>query len=123
MPTFRYLDSTQKATIIGKDTIGVYGGKLEVILAFNWTENNLVVPQTGTAVARILSEEIMFSKMLVMEQGYLDYNLSFCYNVSFFNNNFSLLRVDPPTTSDLIKTAILTALNNAGQNVSVKPAL
>lgn len=26
--TFRYLDSKQQAVIIGKDTIGVYGGRL-----------------------------------------------------------------------------------------------
>lgn len=57
---FRYIDSRQKAAIIGKDTIGVYGGRLETTVTFNWTKQTLIVPLSGWGIARIASDEIMF---------------------------------------------------------------
>lgn len=58
-----------------------------------------------------------------MEQGYLDYKLAFYYNISFEYSNFTILRIDPPTTSDTIKAAIVNALNGANQNVSLRKSL
>lgn len=46
---FRYLDSQQKAVIIGKDTIGIYGGVLEVSVSFAWLKNTMVGNINGTA--------------------------------------------------------------------------
>lgn len=52
---FRYIDSKQKAIIIGKDTIAVYGGYLEATINFDWVKQNMVIRANGTAQATILS--------------------------------------------------------------------
>lgn len=122
---FRYIDSNQKAVIIGKDTIGVYGGKLEVIVNFDWSKTSMIVTNEGSGVARIVSEEIMFQKLLQIDEGYLDYQLAFYYNISFLFTNFTITRIDPPNTSQNDTISILKALNDGSseQDQSVKMAL
>lgn len=50
---FRYIDSNQKAVIIGNDTVGIYGGKLEATLSFEWVKTSMVVTNNGSGIARI----------------------------------------------------------------------
>ena len=51
----RYIDSKQKAAIIGRDTVAVYGGIIEVFASFNWVKQSMIVALNGTGQARILS--------------------------------------------------------------------
>jgi hypothetical protein len=44
----RYIDSKQQAVIIGKDTVAVYGGILEVSASFNWIKQGIIVSLNGT---------------------------------------------------------------------------
>jgi hypothetical protein len=46
---FNYIDSKQKAVIIGKDTVAVYGGYLESTVKFDWVKQNMIIHQEGTA--------------------------------------------------------------------------
>lgn len=106
----QYVDSKQTAVIVGKDTIIVRGGLLDVYVNFDWSKDDLT---KGSATARIVSEEIMFEKQLVLNQGYLQFKLELAYNITFHIDNFVLLRVSPATTSEADKTALLAALNEA----------
>ena len=51
----RYIDSKQKAAIIGRDTVAVYGGIIEVFASFNCVKQSMIVALNGTGQARILS--------------------------------------------------------------------
>lgn len=53
----------------------------------------------------------MFEKELVVDEGYLDWNLSFYYNFSLFHNNFTIMRIDPSNTTATDIAEILNALN------------
>ena len=68
-PTFYYRDSTQKADILGNDTIIIFDGRLEVDLTFEWTRKSfLTVNGTGSAFG--LSDPIEFAKQaVIVEQG------------------------------------------------------
>lgn len=57
---FRYLDSQQKSIIIGRDTIGVYGGKLEITTDFKWVAINMIANYNGTGSAKMISDDILF---------------------------------------------------------------
>lgn len=46
---FKYLDSKQKAVVIGRDTVAVYGGFLEVTSQFKWEKSNMMGTINGTA--------------------------------------------------------------------------
>ena len=46
---FKYLDSKQRAVIIGKDTVGIYGGFLEVTSSFKWEKATMIGKLNGTA--------------------------------------------------------------------------
>ena len=109
---FKYIDSKQKAVIIGNDTVAIIGGILEITVSFDWSKTSMVVTNNGTGVARILSSEIMFEKLLQVEEGYLDYKLGFYYNISLEFSNFTLVRITPPNTSDNDTAIILKALND-----------
>jgi hypothetical protein len=54
-PIFYYIDSKQKATIKGNDTILIDGGFLQVDLTFNWTSKG-VISIDGFGSAQGLSE-------------------------------------------------------------------
>ena len=108
---FKYLDSKQRAVVIGNDTVGIYGGFLEVTTAFKWEKANMIGKINGTAQAKIQSQEVMFEKKLQIDQGYLDYKLAFFYNVSFEFTNFTLTRIDPSSTVATDIANILNALN------------
>lgn len=71
--SIRYLDSRQKAVIIGRDTVAIVGGRAEVELDFEWGKQTLVVPSRGTGRVRIATGEIMFEKLLRVDEGCLDY--------------------------------------------------
>lgn len=121
---FSYLDSNQKSIIIGRDTIGVYGGKLEINVDFKWVAINMIANYNGTASAKLVSDDILFEKLLVIDQGYLDYKLAFYYKINFQLVNFILTRIDPATTSDNDTQNILKALNVGGnQSQSLKNGL
>lgn len=77
------MDSNQKSIIIGRDTIGVYGGKLEINVDFKWVAINMIANYNGTASAKLVSDDILFEKLLVIDQGYLDYKLAFYYKINF----------------------------------------
>lgn len=77
------MDSNQKSIIIGRDTIGVYGGKLEINVDFKWVGINMIANYNGTASAKLVSDDILFEKLLVIDQGYLDYKLAFYYKINF----------------------------------------
>jgi|688.fasta_scaffold287828_1 hypothetical protein len=68
-PKFFYRDSTQKAEILGNDTIIIYGGRLEVDLDFEWSKKSLLTIN-GTGSAFGLSDPIEFAKMaVIVEEG------------------------------------------------------
>lgn len=54
----------------------------------------------------------MFQKNLVIDQGYLDFDLGDYYNISFQFNKFILTRIDPANTAQSDIDNILNALNN-----------
>lgn len=121
---FTYLDSKQYSVIIGNDTVGVLGGKLEINVDFKWVAINMVANYNGTATARMITDGISFEKLLQIDQGYLDYKLAFYYKMDFDLINFALTRIDPATTSDNDTQSILKALNVGGnQTQSLKKGL
>lgn len=50
----------------------------------------------GTGSARGNTDEIMFEKLLQLDEGYLDYQLVHAYPLTMQTEEFSLYRVDPP---------------------------
>ena len=44
----RYLDSKERAVILGHDTVGVYGGVLQATASFNWVKQSMIVTLNGT---------------------------------------------------------------------------
>lgn len=118
------MDSKQYSVIIGNDTVGVLGGKLEINVDFKWVAINMVANYNGTATARMITDGISFEKLLQIDQGYLDYKLAFYYKMDFDLINFALTRIDPATTSDNDTQSILKALNVGGnQTQSLKKGL
>lgn len=58
---FKYIDSRQEAEVIGKDTVLIHGGRLQVVLQFEWVSNGTL---NGSGTASIISDSINFQKTL-----------------------------------------------------------
>lgn len=68
-PKFFYLDSNQRADIVGNDTIVIEGGKLEVTFDFQWARQGTGVGGSGSAIAH--SRVLAFAVILKIKDGYM----------------------------------------------------
>lgn len=113
--TFKYLDSTQKSEIVGRDQIIVKDGRLRVDFTLNWTETGSVT-KGGYAIGYGLSDPIIFTKnMKRTGDNLVMYNLVDYENVTFSHAPFNLTRMEPYADDDF---AILNLLVNHLINVT-----
>ena len=86
-PTFHYLDSNQKASIQGNDSIAIYGGKVEVTIEFDWRATQ-PSQMSGTGRAIAVSDEIIFAKKLDVKNHTLYEDLINYENITFLERPF-----------------------------------
>lgn len=114
-PTFYYLDSKQKASILGNDTIVIYGGMVEAVINFEWTKTT-VITRNGTGVADGKSDMISFAKTITIENGSsYSYELLDSEEVTWGEDGgqpFVLSRVSPTDATDEDKEVLHRMLNN-----------
>ncbi len=59
---------------MGNDTIAVVGGYLEAVLTMNWARKDFL-ERGGSVKALCKSDEVMFSKNLTIDRGFLLYEV------------------------------------------------
>lgn len=113
--TFKYLDTTQRSEIVGRDQIIVKDGMLRVDFTLNWTETGSV-QKSGYAIGYGISDPIIFTKnMLRTADNFVIYNLVDYENISFSHRPFNLTRMEPYSDDDF---SILTNMVNHLINVT-----
>lgn len=68
-PKFQYLDSKQRADIVGRDTVVIDGGRVEVTFDFQWARVGTSIGGNGTVYG--LSDILAFSFRLDVKDDYL----------------------------------------------------
>lgn len=68
-PKFQYLDSKQRADIVGLDTVLIEGGQVEVTFDFQWARQGSGYGGNGSVTA--LSDILAFSFRLDIKDGFL----------------------------------------------------
>ena len=99
-PQFYYYDAKQKVEIPGNDMIVIDGGRLDVIMPFDFTiERSGGIPTSGSGEAFAISDEVMFAKSIDVEKGYVVYHLVDWNNNTFDEHRINITRHEPANLS------------------------
>ena len=88
---YTYIDSKQRAQVVGLDIIYIKGGVAQVSLNYDWSKNG----KNGLGTAVCYADSISFAKLLYFSQGFLVFKLSDYSNLTFYTQNCKIMRSLP----------------------------
>lgn len=97
-PKFFYIDSRQKAEVVGNDTIIISGGRLDVEIDFKWAKQDLIKKE-GTGHARAMSAPITFVKNITIVNQTYSFELLDYQEIDILNP-INLTRIEPADVSE-----------------------
>lgn len=98
-PHFFYIDTKQRADIVGNSTVVIEGGKLDVRMEFDWARDG-ASSSSGTGIANAISDEIAFAMKYEVKDGYLLEILTAYQDIHFSNFGINITRITPSNTSE-----------------------
>ena len=105
----------------------VYGGRVEVDVAFNWSKTTSVITRNGSGSAFGLSDMISFAKQISIENGSsYSYDLLDADEVTWNEDSgepFHLTRIDPADATEDDKDYLRKMFNNIMGEVTVRNML
>lgn len=115
--TYYVISSKEKSEFVEVNKQRIYGSVLKLGYNFTWEKKQLGASVRGTANGVVLSDPLDFTKVIGVDDGEPDEQLSECQNVSF-SNNFPVSNVKPYNEND--SSTLTLMMNDAVLHASGK---